>query len=170
MWLVLSVVGFYANRHFALKQAEVLIQAAREDRKRERSPVRPQLPAADDEEEQEEESDADWIRRQQGRPLQKKAATPAPAPAATDGDRRFIHCPECDAKNNANRETCWQCKNSLRPGDNYEAVNSSDLLPSRGAKLRKMAAMAGPVCKRCGAINDDDAERCTACGRALDNT
>jgi hypothetical protein len=26
---------------------------------------------------------------------------------------RFVHCNECDAKNNANRARCWQCKSAL---------------------------------------------------------
>lgn len=182
LWLVLSVVGFWANRHFALKAAEVtvkaeeletrrarvLIQAGREDRKRSK----------------------------------KKKATPAPAQlpparrvedAMAEDERRFINCPECDAKNNATRATCWQCKNALvteEEEDDEEAddeeeeededeeedeeVESSELIDStraaevrRASNLRKMAAAVGPVCARCGSLNDDDAEFCNSCGRKL---
>jgi hypothetical protein len=207
IWVVLSVMVYFANRHFALRAADVVIKAAAEDRKRDER-LRKQL------------SDAASVREQlqAAQPAKPRALKPAPtkhakprttdattspkkktterrahddvterrAPAAlmtpTVADpadteraaRRFTHCPHCDAKNNATREWCWQCKLSLR-----EAVADEDAPESAGPTsavvdendvedVESKPRFGMPSCRYCGAwLHDDDVERCGNCGRTL---
>lgn len=83
-----------------------------------------------------------------------------------DGDeqpRRFVRCIECDAKNNATRATCWQCKLGLEVPTAPAPRPRTSKPKRRGAEL--LAASGMHACKSCGAVVERDLIRCPECRR-----